>query len=168
MNAKCCFLVFRMPLSGAERQRRYIQKKKKNRQYELYKEKHAIHVRNGRAKNRRNEDLLSRSAQKQLQEKRREATRKRVSKYRCRKREETVNGVHVHVPHNINYVGMNIDKIYAFALLLIYNLFRLVFMYASLDSYKILSLKHVNSWYYLSNQRFTLHMYCTCTVYCTS
>ena len=66
----------------------HTNKKKKNRQYELYKEKHAIHVRNGRAKNQRNEELLARSAQKQLQEKRREATRKRVSKYRFCKREE--------------------------------------------------------------------------------
>ena len=81
-------LFFRMPLTGAERQKRFRERKKAKGNYDQYKAKHAEEVRRSLAKQKESEKLSSPSTQSKLEEKRRQAVKKRVAEHRCRLKEK--------------------------------------------------------------------------------
>ena len=76
-----------MPLTNKEKQNRYVQRVKASGQYEEHKKKRAAAVKKCREKNKHCQSLLSKHMRSQLDRERKEATRKRVAKYRKLKRE---------------------------------------------------------------------------------
>ena len=76
-----------MPLTGAQRQRRYTERVRGKGEYDAFKAKHAEQQKNRRIAEKNKVKLLSPSVQKNIDRKRREAVKKRVAEHRQRKRE---------------------------------------------------------------------------------
>ena len=76
-----------MPLTGAQRQKQYTERAKAKGEYDAFKVKHALHAKNRRIAEKNKMKLLSAPVQKKMEQKRRDATKKRVAEHRQRKKE---------------------------------------------------------------------------------
>ncbi|KAK6169741.1 hypothetical protein SNE40_020732 [Patella caerulea] len=77
-----------MPLTKAEKQRRYREKLKACGKYDEYKKKHLLQVKKSRSKLKEAENLLTESVKKSKIEEERKKNRKRVAKFRQKKKQE--------------------------------------------------------------------------------
>lgn len=81
-------LYRKMPLTNAEKQRRFRAKLKASGQYDAYKQQHRDEVRKSRAKMNEEERNLPELVQQQIKEAKKESTKKRVAAWRKAQKEK--------------------------------------------------------------------------------